>query len=87
MATNYARSRDEVIQGMNALIDARKIVMPSDTSYCFASTLEKLKKQAQDDLAWKKQHPDGKQMTCADFDKMKPQEKMDFAVSGGRIAG
>jgi len=46
-----------------------------------------MERQEQEDKEWKRQHPDGKTMTRADFDKLNPQEKMDLVSSGLRIAG
>ena len=87
MASVYGRSRDEVFEGMNRLIDEGKIVLPKVDTYCLPGTLEKLKKAEQEVAEWKRLYPDGKEMTRADFDKMNPAEKMQFATSGGRING
>ena len=87
MATNYGRSRDEVYEGMNQLIDQGLIVLPRTDTYCLPDTLKKMQKEEQENEAWKRQYPNAKQMSRADFDRMNPQEKMDFATNGGRIAG
>ena len=87
MATIYGRDRDQVFEGMNALIDNGKIVLPKPDTYCLPATLAKMKKQEQEDQAWKRQYPDGKTITRAEFDKLNPQEKMDLVSNGLRIAG
>ena len=87
MATSYARSRDEVFSGMNQLINDGLIVLPKPDVYCTPATLAKMKKQEQDDQAWKREFPNSKTISRADFDRLDPQEKMDFATNGGRIAG
>jgi len=87
MATNYGRSRDEVLSAMNQLIDQGLIVLPKVDVYCLPDTLKKMQKEEQENEAWKRQYPNAKTMSRSDFDKMNPQEKMDFAVNGGKIAG
>ena len=44
-------------------------------------------KKEEEDRECKRFYPDSKEMTRADFDKMNPAEKMEFATSGGRISG
>ena len=85
MADIYNRDRDQVFEGMNNLINEGKIVLPKPDTYCLPGTLEKLKKAEEAEKAWKKAYPDSKILSRADFDKLDPAEKMQFATSGGRI--
>jgi hypothetical protein len=86
MSGTYGRNRDEVYDGMNQLIDSGKIVLPSVDTYCLPDTLAKIQKKEQENQAWEKAFPDGKTMIRADFDKMNPEEKMEFCNIGGRIS-
>jgi hypothetical protein len=87
MSETFNRDRDQVFAGMNELINSGHIVLPCKDTYCLPGTLAKIQKEKAENETRKRLFPDAKEMTREKFDGMTPQEKMDFASSGGRIVG
>jgi len=75
MSSAHGRSRDEVFNGMNTLIDAGKIALPKDDVYCLPGTLVKLQQKEQD----------SKKMKRSDFDKLSYADRSAHINAGGSV--
>jgi len=76
MSSAHGRSRDQVFEGMNELIDAGRICMPKEgETYCLPATFEALKKREMG----------GKKMKRSDFDRLSYAERNEHINNGGTV--
>ena len=76
MSSKYGRSRDEVFNGMNTLIDSGKIAMPKKAeTYCLPATYAMLQQKEQD----------GKKMKRSDFNKLSYADRSAHIKNGGSV--
>jgi aryl-phospho-beta-D-glucosidase BglC (GH1 family) len=80
MANTFGRSRDEVYEGMNSLIDAGKIVLPKEETYCYPGVWERKQRSEATEKALNQTT-----ITRAELDKLHPFEKTKFFKKGGRV--
>jgi hypothetical protein len=81
MSATFGRTRDEVYEGMNQLIDSGEIVVPKKDTYCTPATLARLKKEEA-----KRALPIGaKEMSRSDFELLSFVDRSKFIKSGGVV--
>jgi len=81
----FGRTKDEVFETMNQLIDSGKIEVPIQDHYCLPGVYAKKHEQEARESARAKINMNSKTLTRNEYDLLGPKEQSDFCRNGGRI--
>jgi len=82
----FGRTRDEVFETMNQLIDSGKIECPVNEKYCLPGVHERVSKQQAQEAVRSKVTANAKTLSRKEFDLLHPYDQSAYIKNGGKIA-